>query len=127
MIEMAKKQRFTRARRVYRRVGRSRIGRRAPKKFSIAVIGGMAAGIAGRNYYGKSAIEAVQQHDFASLPHILVGNYTGFDTNTGAFEPQRATGLQGIIIGALVHKGMSMLGVNRAMAKMPSPLNKISI
>jgi hypothetical protein len=123
---MARRRRVSTRRRYARRIY-GRVRRRAPKKFSIAIIGGIAAGVAGKNYYGKSAIESIEQHDFASLPHILVGNYTGFDTNTGAWEPQRATGLQGIIIGALVHKGMSMLGVNRAMAKMPSPLNKISI
>lgn len=56
----------------------------------------------------------------------MVTGWTGFNGETGKFEcfPRYL-----VIAGAgmLVHKGATMLGINRVMAKMPAPFNKVSI
>lgn len=131
---MARRRRVSTRRRYSRRIyGAVRRRVRRPKTISIAVAGGLAAGLFQGHAGGSVAGDAIKfiqsgnPEDAVNAGKQVVINYTGLNLWEGGFNFMEARGLQGIIVGALVHKLMGMLGVNRILARQSSPLNKISI
>lgn len=57
----------------------------------------------------------------------IVENYTGFNIFTGDWNIANAKGLVAAVVGVAAHKVLNMLGLNRAFANLPSPLNKLRL
>ena len=105
-----------------RRYTRRRRGRRK-KTIPLLPILGVAAGTNAFGAWGD--IMAGNIHGFVEKN---IAGFTGFSINTGDFDPMRLMhGLMPAIAGALAHKVLNMLGVNRSFANLPSPLNKLRL
>lgn len=74
-----------------------------------------------------SLVGAIQKGNIADGIKCFTKGWTGIDTETGQWEMGIPPFVKNLIVGALVHKGMNILGVNKQMARLPAPLNKISI
>jgi len=112
MVKILAKRR--RLRRAYRRA--YGISRRHPKAtVPIAVVMGAGAGLIG-------PLELVLAGRYYEGLRNAVLNYTGYNVQvqTWTMAPMK-NGLVPLAIGILIHKGASMLGVNRALgaAKIP--------
>ena len=117
----------TSKRKVTRKLGKSKKKRRT-KTIPLAIVLGGAAGIVGRPPGAHaSPLEATMQGDYNGAMNLLIENFTGFYPPEGRWDIQRAVGLKGLVIGAVVHKVMGWLGINRSFANLPAPLNKIRI
>lgn len=124
--------RRTRIRRIGRRVYR-RIRRHAPKKLSIATIGGLAYGLLKPHPLGNQA-----DWENESMPaKALAGNYiglakdmlsktTGFD-DTGFHADYLVDTYAPMVVGWGVSKTMDLLGVNRQFSKLPGPFKRVKI
>ena len=97
--------------------------KRGKRKFTlpIAVLGGLAAGLA-------PGIQMAFDGDYEGAIKNVVGNYTGYDMNTQKWwVPNMAKGLLPLVIGILVHKyvGGPPLNVNRMLASANVPIIRI--
>lgn len=72
-------------------------------------------------------IKRVQEGHMEYISRDAMLLYTGYDWSNGSWNWTRAKALQGIVVGALIHKGLNMLGVNRMIAKVPVLGKYISI
>lgn len=102
--------------------------KRAARKFTlpIAPIVGLLAGLAGPQ--GDSPIQYALDGDYESAIARLSKSYTGYDPNTGKWEPHLMTaGLVPLLIGGLVHKfvGGAPLNMNRMLASANVPVIRI--
>lgn len=83
-------------------------------KIPLATVLGLAAGFVGP--MGDSPVEYIQKGDYRSAIVRLGKSYTGYDANTGKWEPGlMAGGVLPLVIGCLVSKfvGGWPLNVNR--------------
>ena len=114
---MAKKKR------TYRRRYYKKTRKRRPKTIPILpLLGTFGPMIAiGKDAYDKGwGITGIVDQELQA--------YTGFSITLHDFDASRMLrGLAPALIGALAHKAMNMLGVNRAFANLPSPLNKLRL
>lgn len=76
---------------------------------------------------GNSPIQAAMLGDFNWVAESIVENYTGYNIYTGNWNIANARGLIPAVVGAVAHKVLNMLGVNRSFANLPSPLNKLRL
>lgn len=74
-----------------------------------------------------SPFENIKQGNIGWALEGIVENYTGFNIYDGTFRIEAAKGLASAVVGVLAHKVLTMLGVNRAFANLPSPLNKLRL
>lgn len=87
---------------------------------------GLAAGFVGP--MGDSPMEYALKGDYRSMIVRLAKSYTGYDANTGKWEPHlMASGLVPLVIGLAVHKfvGGAPLNANRALAAANVPVIRI--
>jgi len=98
--------------------------RRGRQKFTIplAVVGGVAAGIAG-------PVSHVIKGDWEEGLRQLCANYTGaYPKRDGSVDwnmEYLKRGLVPLILGVVVHKAAGMLGINRALGRAKIPLIRI--
>lgn len=123
--------RRTKVRRVARRVY-AKIRRHAPKKYSIAVIGGLAYGLLKPHPLGNqndwendSMIGKAMHGNYVGLAQDMLGKITGFQNG---FHPEYLVDTYGpVLVGAGVSKVMDMVGVNKQFAKLPGPFKRVKI
>jgi len=102
--------------------------KRGTRKFTIPIapIVGLAAGFVGP--VGDSPYEYLMKSDYHSALVRLAKNYTGYDANTGKWEPYlMMSGLVPLVIGCIIHKfvGGAPLNVNRMLAAANVPVIRI--
>ena len=91
--------------------------RRSKAKISLAITGGLIAGIA------KPAELAISGQYGPALQE-LVSSYTGYSIANRTWNIENLKkGLVPLVIGALVHKGASWLGINRLLGRQKIPVN----
>lgn len=111
-----------RSKRVPRRRYRRKRKRRT-RTIPLLPIAGFVASTNAFNGWNK-----LRQGNFQGYFQGLIAGYTGYKIEDGSFNPARMReGLLPVVAGVLVHKGLSMLGVNRYFSNLPSPLNKIRL
>jgi len=106
---------------VRRTARRRRSRKRKGMTIPLAVVGGLAAGLA------EPAQKALEG-DFEYALALLSRNYTGFRPGTGTWEPgYLKNGLLPLVAGLMVHKfvGGSPLNLNRALAASGIPFIRI--
>lgn len=93
----------------------------------LAPVGGLVVGFTDSEFGGSSVVQSVMAGNFNNVGHALVGQFTGFDTNQGRWMPERAHGLQALVIGALIHKfvGGRPLNINAMLARAKVPFIRI--
>jgi len=115
---------------VRRRYTRKR-RRRRPRTVPILPIVGAGAGFfipaatSGGGHSPFTALTVAKDPNWAM--EAIVENYTGYNIFTGSWDIANARGLIPAVVGAVAHKVLNMLGVNRTFANLPSPLNKLRL
>lgn len=107
--------------------------KRSRRKRTIAVLPIVGAGAgffipaatAGGGHSPITALTVARDPNWAV--EALIENYTGYNVHTGNWDISNAKGLIPAVVGAVAHKVLNMLGVNRAFANLPSPLNKLRL
>lgn len=110
------KRRFSRARRYYRRAR----ARASKMTIPVAAISGFIA--------APSIQYAFNNLMAGNLPGVIseLGGLAGIDPSTKKFSTEKLKqNALPIMAGLLVHKGASMLGVNRALASAKIPLLRV--
>jgi len=102
-------------------------GRRRRSGFTlpIAAVGGAAAGFVINAPWGGSPVSKAMTGDWKGAFDAIIMNYTGINTNTGAWDPVQAKGAWAAIAGILMHMVASRLGVNRALGRAGVPILRI--
>jgi len=91
------------------------------KKFTIpvAIFGGLAAGL-------YDPLREAMAGDFNAAMRTLSWNYSGYNARTGKFEMSGLKrGLLPLILGVIIHKIASQLGVNRVLGQSGIPFIRI--
>ena len=110
-----------RRRSVRRTARRKRRRRKRGMTIPLAVVGGLAAGLA-------EPAQKLLQGDLEYALSILSRNYTGFRPGTGTWEPAYLrNGMLPLVAGLLVHKfvGGSPLNLNKTLAASGIPFIRI--
>lgn len=114
--------------RVARRRRYTRKRRRRKRTIAILPLGGAVAGIFIPDEGGNSVWSSIVEERRPDLAFKrLINQYTGFWVDDGSWDISRAKGLIAAVAGIGAHKVLNMLGVNRAFANLPSPLNKLRL
>jgi len=117
-VKMAKKKGYYYPRRWAKR-------RRRGFTLPIAAVGGAAAGFVINTPWGGSPVSKAMAGDWKGAFDAIIINYTGINTNTGAWDPMQAKGAWAAIAGILMHIAASRLGVNRALGRARVPILRI--
>lgn len=105
------------ARRRYRRKRR----RRAPRTIAIAPAIGLAIPLV-------DPIKSAMAGDWDGAVNHLSYRFLGWDRLTNSFDWQGLVqGYGPMVFGAIGHKIANMTGINRMLAKLPAPLNKLRV
>lgn len=121
--------RRTGVRRLTRRYRRKR-RRRSPRTIPILPIGGALVGATVPSEWsgGNTVISRLMEGNFVDAAKIAQAHYLGIDPYDGKFKIELAAhGWVPIIVGGIMHKAANMLGINRHMSRLPSPLNKLRL
>lgn len=112
---MAKTKRRSRRSRAYRYVRRKASGFTLP----VAVVAGMGAGMI-------EPVQLAMAGNWVSGLDRFIWNYTGYSYGAKRFDANGLkNGLFPLIIGYAVHKGASMVGINRALGAARVPVIRI--
>ena len=104
-----------------RRTARRKRRRKRGMTIPLAVVGGLAAGLA-------EPAQKLLEGDFEYALALLSRNYTGFRPGTGTWEPAYLrNGMLPLVAGLLVHKfvGGSPLNLNKTLAASGIPFIRI--
>lgn len=102
--------------------------KRRTKTVPLAPVIGLAAGMVSPTARNPSGlIEYLRTGNWQAALNVAATNLTGFVPQTGEWRLQDAHALQGVIVGGLIHKAASWLGINRYFGHMPAPLNKVRV
>lgn len=102
-------------------MARKKSKRRAHKKFTVpvAVLAGFLPG-------ATATISDFQQYGMQGAGVMISRRYIGYDPQTNRFIPNMMWGgTFPLILGLIVHKAASMLGVNRALANAGIPVVRV--
>ena len=122
----SKKAVKTTSKRKVRKLGKPK--KRRTKTIPMAIVLGGLSGIVSRPPGAHaSPLSAAMDGDYEGALNLAMENYTGYYPPENRWDLKRAVGLQGLLIGAVVHKVCGWLGINRSFANLPAPLNKIRI
>jgi len=108
-----------------RRIMPKKSRRRRSFTIPLAAVSGAAAGIFIAPPGGTPPFKAAMQGNFNLALNDLIRNYTGLNVGHGTWNIMDAKGLHAAIIGYLVHKIASILGVNRALGRARVPILRI--
>lgn len=93
--------------------------RRNNMTFPVAVIAGFIPGI-------TRSLVHLQAGGFTGLANEMSRIYLGYDMPTGKWQPYLMWyGFAPIVLGLIVHRVASMIGVNRALARARIPLFRV--
>ena len=95
--------------------------RRRSRTIAILPIIGLAGGL-------SEPIQVAMRGDFENAANLAVAHYTGYNFINGTYSIEwLKKGWIPLIAGVIGHKAANMLGINRAFADLPSPLNKLRL
>lgn len=109
-----------------RRTRRSRSRRKMT--IPIAAVGGSLAGLfmpSATAGGGRSVVQNIMDQHWNWAIESLNENYTGYNIYRGSWNLMNARGLHAALLGVVIHKVASFLGVNRALGRAKIPFLRI--